>query len=486
MQILFNNPSQSKPLVSFILLDWSCRESFHVFKYLNEQTVPREQYEIIWIEYFGRKVLEIEAGLKEYEKLNRPPMLDQWIVLGISEDIYYHKHLMYNVGIAAAKGGIVVICDADVMVRPTFVESIVKAFETEADISEKGIVLHLDEVRNSKREYYPFNNPTFEEVEGEGSINWANGKTTGLQDTKDPIHTLNYGACMAARRKDLIMIGGADEHIDYLGHICGPYEMTYRLVNAGKKEVWHQNEFLYHTWHPGTDGRKNYLGPHDGYQVSTTAIAVKYSERILPLLENPAIQSLRVNPGKIDGDREQLLSRVMPKTEKLEEWSVEKLQKGRQLQMLFTSASLAPFIKQFSEQTAKFLKKPKTVKGIFRGIFVSSFIFMRNMLLRNSQFARNCENCLDDFILNGIKEFAVFGTGDVAEAMYRLAQRKPITLQAVYSAGGNTFHHLSIQPVEAISHFKGKVVVGSREGMEHQIEILKKMGVDMERIVVLL
>lgn len=475
-------------MVSFILLDWSCRESFHVFKYLNDQTVPRDQYEIIWIEYFDRKVPEIDAGLKEYERMGRPPMLDQWIVLGISEDIYYHKHLMYNIGITAAKGEVVTICDADVMVRPTFVESIIKAFESRKSAQEKGIVLHLDEVRNSKREYYPFNSPTFEEVEGEGSINWANGKTTGLWDTKDPLHTLNYGACMAARRDDLIAIGGADEHIDYLGHICGPYEITFRLVNAGKKEVWHQSEFLYHTWHPGTDGRKNYLGPHDGFQVSTTAIAVKYSERVMPLLENPAIQLLRKKTGENFPDREKLLTLAKPKKERLEEWSVEKLQKGRQLQMLFSSASLSPFIKQFSEQTAKFLKKPKTVKGIFRGIFVSSFIFMRNMLLRNTQFAGNCKNCLDDFVANGTKEFALFEAGDVAEAIYKLTQGKPVKVHAIYSsaAGERKFHHLDILPVEAIKEFNGKIVIGNRDGMERQIEILKRMGVDIERIVVLL
>ena len=66
------------------------------------------------------------------------------------------------------------------------------------------------------------------------------GKTTGLLDNVDPLHTRNYGACMSALREDLLKIGGADEHIDYLEHICGPYEMTFRLVNAGKREVWYR------------------------------------------------------------------------------------------------------------------------------------------------------------------------------------------------------------------------------------------------------
>jgi len=65
-----------------------------------------------------------------------------------------------------------------------------------------------------------------------------------LLDKADPLHTRNYGACMSALREDLVDIGGADEHLDYLGHICGPYEMTFRLVNAGRKEIWHPKNFF--------------------------------------------------------------------------------------------------------------------------------------------------------------------------------------------------------------------------------------------------
>jgi len=46
--------------VSIILLDWKVRESFHILDYLNQQTVPRSNYEIIWIEYYNRKPKELE------------------------------------------------------------------------------------------------------------------------------------------------------------------------------------------------------------------------------------------------------------------------------------------------------------------------------------------------------------------------------------------------------------------------------------------
>jgi len=319
MEILFQS-NLDRPLVSLILLDWSCRESFHMFQYLSNQTISREQYEIIWIEYYSRRSPEIAAGLEECKKLGKPPIVDKWIVLGMPNEVYYHKHFMYNLGITLSNGRIVTICDSDAIVSPTFIESIIKAFA-----ADPNIVLHLDEVRNTSKKYYPFNYPTIKEVISEGCINFKNGKTIGILDTEDPIHTRNYGACMSALREDLINIGGADEHIDYLGHVCGPYELTFRLVNAGKKEKWHEEEFFYHVWHPGTDGRDNYLGPHDGRNMSSTALEILKTRRVAPLLENPAIEMLRTTKGdKIS--KASLLSRVVDE-DRIVNWGIDEFKR---------------------------------------------------------------------------------------------------------------------------------------------------------------
>jgi hypothetical protein len=63
-----------------------------------------------------------------------------------------------------------------------------------------------------------------------------------------------------------------------------------------------------------------------------------------------------------------------------------------------------------------------------------------------------------------------------------------VKIHAIYSSavGERKFHHLDMKPVEAIKEFNGKIVIGNRDGMERQIEILKRMGVNVERIVVLL
>lgn len=311
---MFDSQTQHKPQVSFILLDWSCRESFHFLDYINLQTVPRENYEVIWIEFYDRRSPEIRAGLEKSEQTKAHPWVDKWIVMDMPKELYYHKHLMYNIGIALSQSPIITICDSDALLQNDFVETIIKSFEEDPDI-----VLHMDEVRNNDRKFHPFNYPDIEEVIGEGAINFKDGTTTGLLDEVDPLHTRNYGACMCARREDIIAIGGADEHTDYLGHVCGPYELTFRLQNIGKKEIWHPSHLLYHVWHPGQAGDGNYVGPHDGQHISSTALSARESGRVPPLLENPAIEHLRENGNGSSGD---LIDKLIRK-EYFEQWTHE-------------------------------------------------------------------------------------------------------------------------------------------------------------------
>ena len=265
--VAYRRPAAAKaPAFSFVLLDWSCRESFHSLDYLAEQTVDRDDYEIIWIEFYQRRAAELDKKLADYSARGRPAPIDLWTIIGMDRSLYYHKHLMYNIGIVQSRGDIVVICDSDAMFPPDFVETVITTFR-----ENPNTVVHFDEVRNAREEFYPFNYPS--------------------------LHTRNYGACFCARRADLIAIGGADEHLDYLGHVCGPYELTFRLVNKGLREIWHDQVFIYHTWHPGSDGDFNYIGPHDGRHMSATALAVRETRRIMPLVENASIRGLREGRG---------------------------------------------------------------------------------------------------------------------------------------------------------------------------------------------
>jgi hypothetical protein len=274
--------------VSVILLDWSVRESFHSLQYLNRQTVDRSQYELIWIEFYDRKPAVLLEAVQAAESAGRP-LIDKLVVMNYPRDVIFHKHRMYNLGIVLAEGNICVICDSDAMFTPNFIQSIITAFE-----QEPRSAIHLDEVRSMSRKFYPFNFPSFEEFLASPCPNWTGRTTKGLDRSSDMLHEANYGACLAARRDDLIRIGGSDEHLDYLGYICGPYDLTFRLANAGCRERWLTDEYLYHSWHPGESGINiDYHGPSDGRGMSSRSLAARASGETQPGLENGAIRALR-------------------------------------------------------------------------------------------------------------------------------------------------------------------------------------------------
>jgi hypothetical protein len=275
------------PVLSIILIDWGVRESFHSLKYLAQQTAARECYEIIWLEFYDHKPPALEV-LLESEAAQDRVLIDRRVICGFPKEVVYNKHYLYNLGIALARGEIVAICDSDAIYPNDLVEKVIAAFDNTDEM-----VLHIDQVRSSNKGYYPFNYPPVDKLLADGlTINWATKTTSGLANIQDFLHTVNYGAFMAARRHDLIAIGGADEHPDYTGYICGPYDMTFRLVNKGHNEVWSTDVVTYHTWHPSEGGSNNVGGPHDGRGMSSRALEVIKKGRILPFVMNPVIARL--------------------------------------------------------------------------------------------------------------------------------------------------------------------------------------------------
>ncbi len=112
--------SKRVPRLSLILLDWGVRESLHVLHYLQQQTVPRDGIEVVLVEYYDT----VSKPAAEFES-----RIDTWALLEMPSDCYYHKHLMYNAGTVLSRGEILMFADSDTMVRPTFVETVFKAFD---------------------------------------------------------------------------------------------------------------------------------------------------------------------------------------------------------------------------------------------------------------------------------------------------------------------------------------------------------------------
>ena len=95
--------------------------------WLNKQDVPREDYEIIWVELYDRVV----PDALEYADA----------VITCGQRGRYHKHIGYNIGLLEARGDVVTVCDSDAVFPPDFISSIETAFGTGEGATEKSLVL---------------------------------------------------------------------------------------------------------------------------------------------------------------------------------------------------------------------------------------------------------------------------------------------------------------------------------------------------------
>src|SRR5258708_14715185 len=201
-----NHPA-IKPRVSFILLDWTCRERFDTLDWLLSQDVPRHEYELIWIELHKRIVPE---AMDKADK-----------VITCRQGQPYHKHKGYNLGLLHAHGELICVCDSDAVFPRNFVSSVFKSFYPDRTTGPIPLVLMHHELRTSFT--YPDNLTDAEDLKNQETWKWW------------PV-VPNAGACMTARRSDAIRFGGFDEDDSYRGYLWGPDDLGWRLVNASAPE----------------------------------------------------------------------------------------------------------------------------------------------------------------------------------------------------------------------------------------------------------
>ncbi len=277
--------SPPSPRLSIILLDWGCRERFTTLDWLLRQDVPKDQYELIWVEVYDRLADEV---MKKAD-----------VVITCNQQGIYHKHVGYNAGLLRARGELICVCDSDAVFPPDFVRSVFRSFRIDRGEPAVPLVLMHYEWRTSL--LYPEDLTDTETLKDRARWQWW------------PL-IVNEGACMTVRRADAIRFGGFDEHRSYRGYLCGPYDLGWRLINAGWPEVWHDEAVaLWHFAHPdpiGTNGQQASLKqllekayPHiNGHAL--TAVEAFSTGRFLPLRENPDIWALRMRDRRIGSELE--------------------------------------------------------------------------------------------------------------------------------------------------------------------------------------
>jgi len=200
--------------ISVIMFDAGFRERFWTIDCLNNQTLSKRKYEVIWVEYYNKvhKELSKKKHLKII-KLNRKTK-------------EYHEGIMLNEGIRKSKGDLLVIIDGDLIVEPDFLERIKKAHEV-----DDNLVLYV--VRR--------NSPYIESLDEKG---WETLRTN---------YKLQFGncACLTTRKKHIIEVNGYDEHPVFGGLTAISGDIKVRLQNYGLNVQWNSDINIYHSHHKG-------------------------------------------------------------------------------------------------------------------------------------------------------------------------------------------------------------------------------------------
>lgn len=119
---------------------------------------------------------------------------------------------------------------------------------------------------------------------------------------------------MTVRKEDAIRFEGFDEHSIFRGYLCGPYDLGWRLVNAGLSEAWVKPGIaLWHFAHPDPPASLSSAfslhrwlevrAPHLQYH-ALAAVEVFSSGRLLPRRENRRIFAQRMSALRIGTDYE--------------------------------------------------------------------------------------------------------------------------------------------------------------------------------------
>lgn len=210
---------ETNPTISVIFVDGSYRSHFTAVDSLEEQSFSKQDYEILWVEYFGgvrKELLQKESAYSNFKTytLNRS---------GI-----YISGFCFNAGIQHAKGELIVIPDADVLFENNFLEKIWQEHQK----NEK-LVMYI----------YRYDEPLRKEPTS----------LTKEELEKNCVLTnpINYGGCCTVRKKWLLAVNGYEQlEIFKTGAHANGLDLATRLKNLGLHIMWHPELKMYHPWHP--------------------------------------------------------------------------------------------------------------------------------------------------------------------------------------------------------------------------------------------
>ncbi len=216
--------AKNKLRISIVMVDGSFRERFHSIDFLGNQTMPPDDYEFIWVEHYDRVDPALQRKMSQYPNSR---------IMTLKRNGLYHSSHCFNAGILASRGELIIVMDADVVVKRQFLEGVWLAHEENGNL-----VMYVHRYNEPKEKHIPEVNLKHLEV---------------VCRLKNPS---NYGACLTVRKKWLLHINGYEQHPLFAsGFHANGLDVYTRLKNLGLHVRWHPELKLYHPFHPLTSVR---------------------------------------------------------------------------------------------------------------------------------------------------------------------------------------------------------------------------------------
>jgi hypothetical protein len=199
------------------MVDGGFRERVFGAEFFSLQDFPDDDYEILWVDFYGSPHRDLEA----FPKVR---------VITLARTGEYHSSFCFNRGIAESRGEVIVIPDADQIVKPDFLSRV-------WDLHRRYDRLAVYGYRYDEPEEGALRSLTFEDLE----------RTCIMKNST------NFGACLTVRRQWLLEINGYEQHkIFSSGFHANGKDIAGRFKNLGLAIQWEQGLKLYHPYHAMT------------------------------------------------------------------------------------------------------------------------------------------------------------------------------------------------------------------------------------------
>lgn len=199
------------------MVDGGFRERVFGAEFFSRQDFPDDDYEILWVDFYGSPHRDLEA----FPKVR---------LITLARTGEYHSSFCFNRGIAESRGEVIVIPDADQIVKPDFLSRV-------WDLHRRYDRLAVYGYRYDEPEEGALRSLTFEDLE----------RTCIVKNST------NFGACLTVRRQWLLQINGYEQHeLFSSGFHANGRDISTRFKNLGLAIQWEPGLKLYHPYHAMT------------------------------------------------------------------------------------------------------------------------------------------------------------------------------------------------------------------------------------------